>query len=127
VETPARASFFRHAMNSYSKIPKYLKKIFLVSFLLTTSMLLITLIFFFRIQPQVPLFYSLARQSQHLTSKNWLFLLPALSLAISLTHLLIIKLIGQSDQLLMKLFAWTTVGVQFMFGLALFRILIIIT
>jgi hypothetical protein len=90
-------------------------------------MLLVTTIFFFRIQPQVPLFYSLARTSQHLTSKNWLFLLPALSLLISFSHLIIAKIIRHNDQLLMKLFAWTTVGTQLILGLALFRILIIIT
>lgn len=127
METPTRASFFRHIMSSHFKIPRYLKTPFLVSFLTTTAMLLAMVVFFSRIQPQVPLFYSLARTSQHLTSKNWLFLLPALSLLISLSHFIIAKMIRHRDQLLMKLFAWTTVGIQLVLGLALFRILIIIT
>ena len=114
-------------MNSRFRIPKYLKTPFLVSFLTVITMFLVTLIFFFRIQPQVPLFYSLARPSQHLTSKNWLFLLPVLSLFIGLTHLMIAKIAKHTDQLLMKLFAWTTVGIQLILGLALFRILAIIT
>lgn len=127
METPAKASFFRHVMNSRSRIPKYLKIPFLVSFLLTAIMFLVTLIFFFRIQPQVPLFYSLARTSQHLTSKNWLFLLPSLSLLIGIAHFAIAKAIKHTDKLLMKLFAWTTVGIQLVLGLALFRILVIIS
>lgn len=114
-------------MNSRSKIPRYLKRPFLISFLITTVIFLVTLIFFFRIQPQVPLFYSLARPSQHLTSKYWLFLLPALSLLINITHLMIVSFIKQTDKLLMKLLTWTTVGMQLILGLALFRILIIIT
>lgn len=114
-------------MNSRSKIPRYLKKPFAISFFITAAILLITSIFFFRIQPQVPLFYSLARTSQHLVSKYWLFLLPALSLIINLIHLMIANLIKQTDKLLMKLFVWTTVGIQFVLGLALLRILAIIT
>ena len=114
-------------MNSRLRIPKYLKTPFLVSFLTVVVMFLITLIFFFRIQPQVPLFYSLARPSQHLTSKSWLFLLPSLSLIIGLAHLMIAKIAKHTDRLLMKLFVWATVGVQLILGLALFRILAIIT
>jgi len=114
-------------MNSRFRIPKYLKTPFLVSSLTVMTMFLVTLIFFFRIQPQVPLFYSLARSSQHLTSKGWLFLLPTISLFIGLAHLMIAKIAKHADQLLMKLFAWTTVGIQLILGLALFRILAIIT
>jgi len=114
-------------MNSRSRIPKYIKTPFLLSFLITTAMLLSTLIFFFRIQPQVPIFYSLARPSQHLASKHWLFLFPAISFIISSSHLIIVKIIKHADQLLMKLFAWTTFGIQLVLGLALLRIIVIIT
>ena len=114
-------------MNSRSRIPQYLKTPFLLSFLITTVMLLSTLIFFFRVQPQVPIFYSLARSSQHLAPKHWLFLFPALSLAISFSHFIIVKIIKHADQLLMQLFAWTTFGIQLVLGLALLRIIVIIT
>ncbi len=127
METLARISFFKHFMSSHSGILQPLKTPFLISFLITVVMTLTIAISFFRIQPQVPLFYSLARPSQHLVSKNWLFLLPLLSLLIGLIHSIIVKLTKYSDPLLMKLFAWTTIGAQLMLGLALFRILIIIT
>jgi len=90
-------------------------------------MLLSTLVFFFRVQPQVPIFYSLARPSQHLAPKHWLFLFPALSAIISFSHLIIARVIKHADQLLMKLFAWTTFGIQLVLGLALLRIIVIIT
>ena len=127
METPARISLSGHTMSSRLRIPKYLKTPSLLSFLVTTIMLLGTLIFFFRIQPQVPLFYSLARASQHLASKYWLFLFPLLSFVINLIHLIIVKIIKHAEQLLIKLFVWTTFGIQLILGLALLRILVIIT
>jgi len=98
----------------------------LVSFFLSSLMVLGSLAIFFRTQPQIPLFYSLARESQHLTSKEWLFLIPGISFIISFLHLLIIKTQRHTDQLLMKLFAWTTAGILVVLGLALLRIIIII-
>lgn len=112
---------------SYSRIPKYLKTPVLFSFLITMLLVLTTLVFFFRVQPQIPIFYSLARTSQHLASKHWLFLFPSISLIINLLHLLIIRLSRSTNKLLLQLFAGTTMVMQLLLGLALLRILIIIT
>lgn len=89
-------------------------------------MMLITLVMYFRLQPQVPLFYSLARPAQHLVAKEWLFLLPGISFAISFLHLSIARLAKKTNSLLLKIFAWTTAGIGFILGLSLLRIILII-
>lgn len=108
-------------LTSASKIP------LLWSFLITTASALAVSVFFFKIQPQVPIFYSLPRPAQHLASKQWLFLFPAISFLISFIQVVILRIIKQKDKLLIKLFAWTSVGMQFLLGIALLRILIIVT
>ena len=112
---------------THSLFPRYLKTPIYISMLVTTMMILGILILFFNLQPQVPLFYSLALPSQHLVSKEWLFLLPSISLVINLIHLMIVRTARHQDKILMKLFAWTSAGMQIALGLALFRILVIIT
>ena len=90
-------------------------------------MIFVLLTLYFRLQPQVPLFYSLARPSQHLVHKNWLFVFPAISLAINVVHFSLLGLLRKIDRLLLKLFVWATVGTQLLLGIGLARILLIIT
>lgn len=98
-----------------------------ISLLISATSFLGVLIFYFNLQPQVPLFYSLARKSQYLAAKGWLFLFPALSLLITLVHFSILKMIHTADPLLIKLFTWITVGMQVLLGIALLRIILIIS
>lgn len=113
-------------MKSRFGIPQPLRTPFLFSFLISFSLALITLVMYFRLQPQVPLFYSLPRSTQHLVAKEWLFLLPSISWIISFIHLIIAKSAQKADLLLLKIFTWTTVGMQFLLSLSLLRIIIII-
>lgn len=106
--------------------PAY-KTPFLLSWLLSASLVLGSLIFYFRIQPQIPIFYSLARPSQHLMSKEWLFLFPVFSLLINMIHWLIAQTNKNPTELLAKLFAWMSFGIQFLLFVAWLRILLIIT
>lgn len=107
--------------------PRFIRTPFLISYLCTLSLSLLVLVAYFRIQPQVPLFYSLARPAEHLASKEWLFLIPAISGAISFIHLILINIFHEYDRLLIQLFSWTTVAVQIVLSLALIRILVIIS
>ncbi len=107
--------------------PRYVRVPFLISYLCTFTLTLFVLVFYFRVQPQVPLFYSLARPAEHLASKEWLFLIPAISGAISFIHLMIINLFHEYERLLIQLFSWSTVGIQIILSLALFRVLLIIS
>lgn len=112
---------------SFFIIPKTIKTPFLFVYLFTLVSALTTLTFYFRSQPEVPIFYSLAEPVQHLASKEWLFVFPALSIIIAIVHTALIRLVSKSELLLLKLFAWTTVVVQTVLLLALLRIVYIIS
>jgi hypothetical protein len=90
-------------------------------------MALMTSVLYFRLQPVVPLFYSLPRESQHLVAKEWLFIFPAISMFITILHGSILTTSQNSEALLLRLFAWTTVSIQIVLFLALLRIVLIIT
>lgn len=108
-------------------IPQAIKTPFLLVYLSSLFSVLITLTLYFRTQPIVPIFYSLAEPAQHLANKEWLFLFPTLSIGISILHTLLLKLIAKAEPLLIKLFAWTSVVIQVVLLLAIMRILYIIS
>ncbi|NCN03579.1 MAG: hypothetical protein GW942_00725 [Candidatus Pacebacteria bacterium] len=112
---------------SFFVMPPLIKTPFLIVYLFTLISALTTLTFYFKTQPVVPIFYSLAEPTQHLAAKEWLFLFPLISMIISLLHTALIRLLNKSELLLLKLFAWTTVIIQTVLLLALLRIVYIIS
>ncbi len=116
-------------MTSQSRlvIPRLLKVPFLLSFLISSVLTLLVLVAYFRVQPQVPLFYTLARPSQQLVAKEWLFLFPILSFAISLVHLSIARWLYPQTRVIVQLFSWMTVAIQVTLALSLIRVLVIIS
>jgi hypothetical protein len=107
-------------------ITPYLRRIFLISFLISSLLMLIALVTYFRIQPEIPLFYTLALPEHQLARKEWLFLFPFLSFSISTGHLFIIHWCREYSPMLLKLFGWITLGLQVVLATSLVRILIII-
>jgi hypothetical protein len=108
-------------------LPRHVKTPFLISYLSSISSILIALVFFFTLQPMIPLFYSLASPQAQLVGKEWLVLFPAISFGISFIHTLIVQFIYHEEALLAQLFAWTTVIVQLLLMLGLLRIIFIVT
>ncbi|MEK7457881.1 MAG: hypothetical protein AAB612_00095, partial [Patescibacteria group bacterium] len=52
---------------------------------LSTCIMILTGVgYFFLLQPQIPLFYSLARVEDQMTNKEWIFLFPAFALLMML-------------------------------------------
>lgn len=119
--------FGSRQQHNFFLLPKFVKTPFLIVYLLTLTSALATLVFYFRSQPQIPIFYSLPEPAQHLAPKEWLFLFPGLALVSTLIHVTITKSIATSDKLLVMLFSWSTVVVQIVLVLALFRIIYIIS
>ena len=105
--------------------PRWVKAQFFISYICTVFTTLILLAVFTRIQPEVPLYYSLARPAQQLAPKEWLLLIPAISAFMSVTHLVIVNIFSDYDPMIIRLFSWTTVILQLTLSLALLRILII--
>lgn len=108
------------------RLPSFLKTPLLLSFLISCVTALVVLVAYFRVQPVVPIFYTLAEKNQQLAAKEWMFLFPAISFAISFGHLWLLYGYRTYTELILKIFAWTTVAIQTALALALLRVVIII-
>lgn len=106
--------------------PRFARTPFLISYLISLASMLLVLVFYFRTQPVVPLFYTLPQAAQQLAAKEWLFIFPLVIALITAVHLSIVQTFQSYNRLLMQLFSWTTILIQIIFGLALVRIVTII-
>ncbi|MBP7768565.1 hypothetical protein KA082_01895 [Candidatus Woesebacteria bacterium] len=112
-------------MESWDQLNEGIKKPLITSVAVTGFITVLCTIFYFFTQPVIPLFYSLARNDQALTTKEWIFLFPIISLVITLLHSLLLSFFKDLDALVLRLFAWMTVVMQFFLILALVRIIVI--
>ncbi len=92
--------------------PDYIQTPIKISLVLSVVILLLVVVSINLIQPVIPLFYSLPDAQQQLVSRNWLLLLPALSILFNTIHIGGIRLFSQMDQLMIKLYAWAAVVIQ---------------
>ena len=85
-------------------------------------------IFFYgKLQPQIPLFYTLADGNDQLVEKKWLFLLPVIALMINVIHLLLLRAGKNYDDFLKRLFALITLIFQILILAITLRIIILVT
>ena len=115
------------ALPTFIQPPSWVKTPFRLSYLFTLAMTLAVLVLYFRIQPQIPLFYSLAQPAQQLAPKEWLWLFPVISVLITAIHLGVVQTYKNYNVLLIQLLSWTTVMIQLLLGLALLRITMIVS
>jgi len=108
-----------------TSIPKVIKKPIFTAWTISLVILFISVIYYFIAQPQLPIFYSLARKSDQLAQKEFLFLFPLISFVMNFTHLLVIKILKSYSSLMLKLFTFTTTVLQGLFLLSLLRIVVI--
>lgn len=109
------------------KISDKLKAPFLISILVTFVTSFISVTVLFTIQPVIPLLYSLAQPEQQLVNKQWILIFPIVSFIINFFHLIIANLMKNFRQVLLQIFVWSTVLLQFLLLLAMIRIIIILT
>lgn len=88
--------------------------------------LLVVIVAQFIIQPVVPLFHSLPSSNAQLASKEWLFLLPFLSMLINSIHLGAINRFNLNE-LVLKLTAWTDAILQLILLMVTLRNILIVT
>ncbi|NCS97163.1 MAG: hypothetical protein GW762_01045 [Candidatus Pacebacteria bacterium] len=81
---------------------------------------------YFFLPPQIPLFYSLALSSQQLTTKEFIFVLPGLSVLFGILNSVLILRLQKYDVLLIRLFSWITVVCIALLLFSLIRILYIV-
>lgn len=90
-------------------LPKDVRVPFFISLFFATVCALFTLMLYTRIQPQVPLFYSLAEQENQLAARHWLLLLPAMAGISVLTHFIGIQFFLKQDHFIIKMISWLSV------------------
>jgi len=107
--------------------PLFVRTPFLLSYILVLCMFLAGLVTLFRIQPIIPLYYSLARPADWLAPKAMMFIIPIGMMVITLVHLSWLYRVKDYDRLLLQLFAWTTFAINLVLALSLIRILTIVS
>ncbi len=73
-------------------------------------------------QPVIPLFYTLAQPREHLVPKLWLFLIPSISLFISISHWWIVRVLTQMSQTLARVFLLFSLAIQLFLLVSLLRV-----
>ena len=90
-----------------SLVPKSIEKQIYLSWVVALLIVLISVIYYFISQPQLPIFYSLATKSDQLATKEFIFLFPIISVLMNLSHLFVIKVLKNYSALMLKLFVIT--------------------
>jgi hypothetical protein len=118
---------FPHFFSSPAwQFPVEIKSSLLGSYLFSVVQTLALLSVFFRLPPIVPLWYTLANPGEQLANKEWLLLIPALSICVSVLHTALAPLLYEHGSVLIRLFGWATLTVQLIFTLSLLRIILIL-
>jgi hypothetical protein len=108
-------------------VPDFIRKPFRISLFFSLLIILITLIMFMSLQPEIPIFYSLPKSSQQLADRVYIFLFPIISLMITTSHFSLLMLSKNMERRLKKMFAWSTVILQVVLFIIFLRIILIIT
>ena len=106
-------------------IPKVVKQPIYASWSVSFLILFAAVIYYFISQPELPIFYSLARKADQLAPKIYIFLFPLISFTMNTLHLFFINALKNYSVLLLKLFVGTTLALQLILALAMFRIILI--
>lgn len=109
------------------KIPNFIRQPFRISLFFSFLIILIALIMYGSLQPEIPLFYSLPDSSQQLANKIYIFLVPIISFLITIGHFALLLLSKSMEKRLKKMFAWITVILQIIFFMIFLRIILIVT
>lgn len=109
-----------------TSLPKHTLTPFRLSLLIGCVLIGIAGIGYWKLQPEIPIFYSLAQSSQQLAPKYWIFLFPFLSFLTTLTNFTLIKRNSDLETVLVAVISWTTVAWQFLLMLTCVRLLAII-
>lgn len=109
------------------RIPKFLRTPLLISILVTFITSFISVSYLLSIQPVIPLMYTLADSNQQLVAKQWLLIFPSASFIINFCHMMTLNLMKKYRKVLLQIFAWSTVLLQFLLLLAMIRIITLVT
>lgn len=109
-----------------TSLPKHTMTPFRISVLIGFFLLGLAGIGYWKLQPEIPIFYSLAQSNQQLAPKYWIFLFPFLSFLTTVTNFSLIKRNSDLETILIAVISWTTVTWQFLLMLTCVRLLAIV-
>lgn len=107
-------------------LPKQTVTPFRLSLLVGLALIIMAGIGYWRLQPEIPIFYSLAQVSQQLAPKYWIWLFPFLSFLTTAINFSLIRKNSDLESILVAVISWTTVSWQLLLLLTCVRLLIII-
>ena len=105
--------------------PDVVKRPLFLSFIITLVIILTAGGYYLFAQPVLPIFYTLARPAQTLAGKEWLFIFPSISFAMSILHVLLVHWLRSLEPILLILFTRTGLLLQIILLAALLRIIFI--
>lgn len=114
------------SLGTFADAPNTLKSPLKYSLLLTgiITFLCVSTVFF--LQPDIPMFYSMPTASEQLASRYWILLFPALSLTITVLHIILTGLFNKSEEAVLRLFCWLTVVLQIFILAVVIRLLVLV-
>ncbi len=107
-------------------LPKNLRPIALAAIIVNLLAIIVVAIFYFPLQKEIPLFYSLS-SDQQLADKKFLLLLPAIATLINAAHLLVAYFEKEINDSILKMFIEITLLLQVLLFAILLRIIIIVS
>lgn len=116
---------FKEEFNSLFGHQTLKKFIYLAFFLIGIDFIALG-ICWFKLPPQIPLFYSKPWGEQQLIKKDYIFILPLCGLICNLINLRLASILFKKEFLLSQILIWTSVAVSALASITLFKILIII-
>ncbi len=119
---PTTSSQFRVGAN----LPKHTLTPFRLSLAIGFVLIGLASLGYWRLQPELPIFYSLAQSNQQLAPKHWIFLFPFLSFLTTICNFSLIKQNSDLEAILVAVISWTTVTWQLMLTLTCVRLMTIV-
>lgn len=111
----------------FIRIHPELKTSVLLSYLITTSVLLLSLVFLHRLPPEIPVFYTLSQGDQQLAAREWIFAFGGVLAALSFAQFFFASRLADIELPAAHIFSKATLLLQGLVVFALLRILVIIS
>lgn len=109
-----------------SNLPKHTIGPFRISVIIGFVLLGLSIFGYWKLQPEIPIFYSLAQSNQQLANKYWIFLFPALSFFTTIINFSLIKKNSDLEAILVTVISWTTTVWQILLLLTCLRLIMIV-
>lgn len=99
---------------------------FILAFAAAALILIETVFSYGKLQPVIPMFYSLTNTEDQLVSKQFVFIFPILAILILFIHIPLQSYLQKHDMFDSVVFSWSTTIVEILLVIAYTRILLLV-